>query len=452
MKANNASPVGAGGRGGIPLSKRILASERTSQRIEQLMNALSPEENRASLSQLALRKIIEELLEAEVEERLGRGYYERGHDESEGYRNGHRSARLKTAEGAVEYSVPQVMGLREPFQSKIRPELGKRTEALEDLAVEMYARGLSTRDIEAALCDEKGRSLLSRTAVSQVTERLWDEYEAFATRDLDEYEVAYLFVDGIAERLHGGQRREAILCAWAITVEGHKVLLHLSPGTKEDTESCKAFFQDMRRRSLGDPLFVITDGAPGLIRAVEECFPRSDRGRCLAHRMRNLQSKVPEGEWPEFRERVRACYQAPSPAVARLLRDHIVAESEQRLPSAIKCFLGDFEACIAHLKYPIAHRRAIRTTNLLERLFGEERRRMKIVANAFGERAVLKLMYAALIRASDSWRGVHIKPLELKQLEMIRAELDAEHERRHAPAVKRSQAAAPSRKSSKNRT
>jgi len=130
----------------------------------------------------------------------------------------------------------------------------------------------------------------------QVTERLWSEYEAFTSRDLSEYEIAYLFADGIAERLHGGQRREAVLCAWGITLEGQKVLLHPSPGTKEDTESCRAFFQDLKRRGLGDPRFVATDGAPGLIRAVEECFPRSVRGRCLAHRMRNLQSKIPDAE------------------------------------------------------------------------------------------------------------------------------------------------------------
>ena len=207
------------------------------------MNALEAQQEGPSLSQLGLRRIIEELLEAEVSDRLGRGYYERGSDEGE--RNGYRRGRLKTAEGEVEYSVPQVRGLEEPFRSRIRPELGKRTEALEDLAVEMYARGLSTRDIEAALCDEKGRSLLSRTAVSQVTERLWEEYEAFASRDLSEYDIAYLFADEIAERLHGGQRREAVLCAWGITTEGQKVLLHLSPGTKEDTEGCRAFFQDL---------------------------------------------------------------------------------------------------------------------------------------------------------------------------------------------------------------
>jgi transposase-like protein len=93
----------------------------------------------------------------------------------------------------------------------------------------------------------------------------------------------------------------------------------------------------------------------------------------------------------------------------------------------------------------------IRTTNLLERLFGEERRRMKIVANVFGERAVLKLMYAALIRASESWRGIQMKPFETKQLEAMREELDAEHRRRHELRVT-SEGASPSRISSKNRT
>ncbi len=130
----------------------------------------------------------------------------------------------------------------------------------------------------------------------------------------------------------------------------------------------------------------------------------------------------------------------------------MVSKYEKRFPSAVKCFLDDFEACIAHLRFPIAHRRVIRTTNLLERLFGEERRRMKIVANAFGERAVLKLMYAALIRASESWRGIQIKSFETKQLEAVGAEFDAEHQRRHAPTKTRSEAVSPSRNSSRNRT
>src|SRR5205809_4769396 len=133
----------------------------------------------------------------------------------------------------------------------------------------------------------------------------------------------------------------------------------------------------MRRRGLPDPLLVISDGAPGIIRALDECFPRALRQRCLAHKMRNLASKVPEDLWPEFKARAAACYQAPSPALARLLRDDVRATYGRDLPSAVACLEDDFEACIAHLRFPLGHRRAIRTTNLFERLFGEERQRTK---------------------------------------------------------------------------
>lgn len=432
---------------------RIQASERTREKLKALMEGRSEAaDGRSELVRLAARLIIEEALEGEAAEALGRGYYARGAAPGSGYRNGYRTGRLKTAEGAVEYGAPQIADRAEPFRSKIREVLGSRTEELEALAVEMYARGLSTRDIEALFAGANGKSLLSRTAVSEITERLWAEYQAFAGRDLAEFEVLYLFVDGIAERLHLGQPREAVLAAWAILAEGAKVLLHLAPGTKEDTASCREFFHDMRRRGLGDPLLVVSDGAPGLIRAIEECFPRAARQRCLAHKMRNLQSKVPEDVWPEFHARARACYQAASPALARMLRDDLAATYGGDLPSAVACLDDDFEACIAHLKFPLAHRRAIRTTNLLERLFGEARRRTKVIPHAFGERAVLKLMYAALIRAAERWRGLKMTEFERRQLKAIRDELDRAHAERTAPVVNANVTASPTRLSSKDRT
>jgi transposase-like protein len=262
-----------------------------------------------------------------------------------------------------------------------------RTEELETLAVEMYARGLSTRDIEAVFADTDGRSLLSRSAVSEITERLWAEYDAFASRDLTEFEITYLFVDGIAERLHLGQPREAVLAAWGILRDGKKALLHLAREPRRTRRAAESSsrrcpngsspWAEGPRRGLPDPLLVASDGAPGMIRAIEECLPRSIRQRCLAHKMRNLQSKVPDDVWPEFKARAAASYQAASPALARLLRDDIASTYAGDLPSAVACLDDAFEACIAQLRFPLGHRRAIRTTNLLERLFGEERRRTK---------------------------------------------------------------------------
>ncbi|MDX1489164.1 MAG: transposase, partial [Acidiferrobacterales bacterium] len=129
-------------------------------------------------------------------------------------------------------------------------------------------------------------------------------------------------------------------------------------------------------------------------------------------------------------------YQAPSRAIARDLAHGVVADYEAALPSAVACFQDDFEACIAHLRMPVTHRRAIRTTNLLERLFVEERRRLKIIPNAFGEKPVLKLMFGAMIRAAKRWRAIKVSDFERRQMAAVRAELDQEYEARNGLAAK----------------
>ena len=219
------------------------------------------------------------------------------------------------------------------------------------------------------------------------------------------------------------------MAAWGIGEDGRKVLLHLMAGSKEDTETVRAFFQDMRARGLGDPLLVVSDGAPGIIRAIEECFPRSARQRCLAHRMRNLAVKVPDRPVAGVQGACRApATRRRSRAIARDLAAGIRADYAATLPSAVACFEDDFEACIAHLRLPVTHRRATRTTNLLERLFVEERRRLKIIPNGFGEKPVLKLMFGAMIRAAERWRGMRFTEFELRQIAAVREDLDAEYE------------------------
>jgi len=404
--------------------------------------------DRSSLVRQAARLIVEEALEGEAVDALGSGYYEHGAGRR-GYRNGYRLGKVKSAEGQIEFAVPQLADTTEPFRSQIREVIRGRTEELERLAVEMYARGLSVRDIEAAFTDESGRCVLSKTAASELTERLWADYQEFASRDLKEFKVLYLFVDGIAEKLHLGQPREAVLAAWGITETGHKVLLGLAPGTKEDTANCRDFLRDLKARGLVDPILGATDGAPGLIRAFEEVFTRALRQRCLAHKVRNLEAKVPAEAWREVKGAALAAYQAGSPKLAQIAKEDFVERYERDYPSATSCFLDDFEACIAHLQLPIAHRRATRTTNMLERLFGEERRRTKVIPHAFGERAVLKLMYGALIRASQTWKRVVISEFELRQLEQLREHLNRLHAERTAPVAK---SASRSRISSKNGT
>ena len=200
------------------------------------------------------------------------------------------------------------------FRLEIRENLKGRIQALEDLAVELLARGLSMRDIEDAFRDESGRLLLSRTAVSEIGERLWADYQEFAARDLSEYDIAYLFVDGIAKRIRPGQKREPVLAAWGFTTAGAKVLLHLMAGLQGGRRDGERLLSRHAPARLGDPLLVVSDGAAGIIKAIETCFPRSARQRCLAHRMRNLAAKVPEDLWPRVQG---PCHRRLPGAVAR---------------------------------------------------------------------------------------------------------------------------------------
>lgn len=431
---------------------RVPPSEQTKKAIQQLLTEGGGEDPKSELIRLAMRRIMEEALEAAVRDLLGRGYYERSDSSDSGYRNGNRKRRLKSAEGEIEYSVPQVRGVPSDSLNELKAFFGGRSEELERLAIEAFARGCSTRDIEDTFTAPSGRKLLTRTAASELTEALWEEYEAFATRDLSDIKPLYLYLDGVAERLRAGSRRESVLAAWAITWEGKKLLLHMAPGTKESTDCCRAFLEDMLRRGLDAPVLVATDGAPGLIRAAEECFPWSLRQRCTVHKMRNIVSKLPDDYREAFKALVRAAYEAPSQEHARTIRDDLVRQYGKSCPTAVACFEEDFEACIAHLRCPPKHRRATRTTNLLERLFLEERRRMKAAITVFGEKPVLKMMFGALSRSTRRWAGVQITDLERAQLLRLRKELKEEFQERNAPVVKTKAKSSPKRFSSKNRT
>ena len=167
------------------MTKRIPGSMRTRESLLELVEGrLSAPDARTELVRLATRLIVEEALEAESRDALGRAYYEHGGSPGQGYRNGVRTGRLKTAEGTIAYSAPQIAGRDDPFRSEIRPHLKGNSEALEDLAVELFARGLSVRDLGDMFRNDKGELLLSRTAVSEIGERLWQDYLEFATRDL----------------------------------------------------------------------------------------------------------------------------------------------------------------------------------------------------------------------------------------------------------------------------
>ena len=215
------------------MATRLPASQRTREELTALIEGrLSTGSAKDELVKLATRLIVEEALEGEASDAVGRDYYEHGAQPGHGYRNGYRTGRLKTAEGLMEYSTPQIAGRDEPFRSVIREHLKGHTQGLEDLAIEMLARGLSVhrgcvqgREWTAPTVENRG--------IAQLGDRLWEDYQAFAGRDLSECEITYLFIDGIAERLRPGAKREPVLVAWGFTVEGRRALLHMMAGQRK---------------------------------------------------------------------------------------------------------------------------------------------------------------------------------------------------------------------------
>jgi transposase-like protein len=368
-----------------------------------------------------MRKLIQELLEKEVLEHIGRAYYEHG-PYGAGYRNGYKQSYLKTAENRLPILKPQVCDGPVGFRSSIWPHIKGRTDELERIAVEMYARGCSTRDIEELLKDEYGRILLSKSSISKLNQRLWEEYESFCKADLSEYDVVYIFCDAVYESLRlYKSRKEGILVVWGILSSGVKILLGMTLGNKESHEDWALAFRSLKKRGLTEPVLGVSDGAPGLIQAFEEAFPHTLRQRCLVHKKRNILGKFPSNTSAEAKIYLNRIYYAPDKEAAYREAKIFKDKFAWRYPSAVMCLDDDFDACISYLECPIEHRRYITSTNLIERSFLEQKRRSKVIPRFFDERSGLKLAFASLIRASRNWRKINIafdeqiKLMELRQ-------------------------------------
>lgn len=411
--------------------KRIPPSKTLTKLAEAMRGDIKAQDMTSDLVRMGARKLIQELLESEVNDVLGRGHYERRGGGPVGYRNGYKDRHLDTAEGRLNIELPQVRDTEEPFASDLWGAMKKRTDVLTQLVVEMYVRGLSTRDIEDALSElaDGDHSLLSRSSVSRVTEVLWEEYEEFAERDLSGFDVVYLFADAVYESLRRQAGvKEGILVTWGILADGSKVLIHMSTGSKESYECWLEHFRDLVRRGLSTPLTVTIDGAPGLIKAVEAIWPEAERIRCWFHKMKNLLEKVPEEVKPIVKPYLQAIRDAADYGMGKILAKQFIERFERDYPSLIKCFTDDLEASLAHLKLPAVHRKNVRTTNLAERSFEEERRRAKVIPRFRGEKECLKLVFGTLWRASERWQRVRFTEHERKALERYIENRDKERE------------------------
>jgi putative transposase len=230
--------------------------------------------------------------------------------------------------------------------------------------------------------------------------------------------------------MHPGARAEPVLAAWGITRDGKPVLLALDGANAESTDACLGFLRDLVVRGLRPPLLVITDGAPGLLAAVEQVFPHSLRQRCLVHRARNTLAKVSapdqdavKADYWQLVDDIHAEPSAPALAEARRRTEAFAARWGARYPGAVACVLDTLPELTTHLRFPREHWQRIRHSNLIERTFGETRRRVKVGAGCPASAAACRWCGRVLDRASRGWRGVDQRPANVRLLQQLRRDL-----------------------------
>ena len=391
----------------------------------------NPRESLSELARLGARLIIQRAVEDEFDAWLGRARYERrpAHQRGlrnydSGLRNGFRARKVQTLEGELEVEIPQVCEAAEPFVSKLFPCSTKvlRTEPLRAMVIGAFVRGLSMRDIES-LCEKAGSGSSRRRPPRGSAPSSGSALRQFKRRDLYDIQVAALFLDAVFLAVRPDGPKEGVLVAWGFTEQGERVLLSVMLGMRESHEDWLELGRDLIARGLGAPLLVVADGAPGLTKAVEQCWPASDRQHCAVHRLRNLLAKLPDRE----RERVRLAYwQALDDATDE-------RDAKQRLKAlageldgagytaAAKCLADDLDALVVHLRYPTRHRRRWRSTNLLERSLAEVKRRTKVIGRFPGQTSCLTLVWAVLdLYITHAKNGVRFSQLEHQHLRRIR--------------------------------
>ena len=408
------------------MEKRIAPSEQKAQALRALLQGQaegqSGEELLSLLVRLSTERILQEALEEEQAVALGRGRYE-ARGEKVGYRNGYENGTVKTGEGILRVKVPQIRGHAEAYRSQLWSNVSRTSEVLKKLIVEMYVGGMSQRDIEQGLERAVGHFLLSQSTVSEMAERLAEEYEAFRTRDLRQELVAYLFIDTVYEPLRRWGQKTGVLCVWAICEDGRKVLLSLSTANSESFESCREVLRDLVKRGLRPPATITTDGAVGLTQAIDAVWPKSLRIRCWFHKMQNLQQKVPAQAWTEVKALLVDMRDAPNREKAEQRREAIVERYQREFPELCRCLLEDADASLNHLEVPKRHQQYVRTSNLVERAFVEERRRTKVIPHLWTEGSLVHLVFGVLIRVSDRWGKKCFSDIEQHQIQSLRARL-----------------------------
>ena len=274
---------------------RVAPSERFRRELDEVLEGVDREADPVeAVGRLGARLILQQALEDEVSEFLGRARYERA-GEPVSHRNGYEPRTVKTTSGAVELERPRVRDAKAlGFESKVLGKGVARTHALESLVICSFLRGLSVRDVEAVLSETFEEPMISKSTVARVCRDTAEHYRQWCERRLEEHDLVYLSSTPSTSSCALRTSRPRA-CSWpGVTLEGQKVLLGLALGSRESYDSWLSFGRDLIDRGLRAPALVVADGAPGLWKAARELWPAANEQRCTVHALRQVTAKLRE--------------------------------------------------------------------------------------------------------------------------------------------------------------
>ena len=377
-------------------------AERHDARLAELVGELGGDDVRFLFRDL-VQKAMQELIDAELSAAIGAQPHERT-DTRTNQRNGARSRVLSTPAGDVELRLPKV---REGafFPSLLEPR--RRVDrALWAVIMTAYVTGTSTRkvdDLVRALGVESG---ISKSQVSRICQQLDEEVAAFRERSLDHIEFPYVFVD--ATYLHGRKDHRvvsrAVVVATGVAADGNREVLDLDVGDTEDEVFWTQFLRRLRKRGLSGVVLVISDAHTGLKAAIRKTFSGSGWQRCRVHFMRNLLARVPKGHAEMVAATVRTIFAQPDPDSTRTQLRLVADSFAERYPAVTDLLLEAEADVTAYAGFPFGHWKKIWSTNPLERLMREIKRRADVVGIFPDDASILRLVGAVLSEQHDEWQ------------------------------------------------
>lgn len=368
--------------------------------------------------------VLQALIEAEATEHIGAGRYERTESRTT-QRNGHRDRLLATKAGDVELRIPKLR--QGSFFPSILERRRRIDRALFAVVMEAYVHGVSTRKVDDLVAALGATSGISKSEVSRICAGLDEELAGFRARRLDHVDFPYLFADAtyLKGRVGGQVVSRAVVVVTGVTINGEREVLGCAVGDTETETFWVEFFRSLRSRGLTGVRLVTSDHHEGLKAAIAKCFVGAGWQRCRVHFMRNVLSKVPKADAEMVAAAIRTIFAQPSAEAVYAQFDRIVATLEPQFPIVAGMLVDARDDLLAFTVFPIEHWRKIWSTNPLERLHREIKRRTDVVGVFPNDAAIERLVTAVIVEQHDEWAVAERRYLSETSMARLRQDTPA---------------------------